>query len=149
MLKPIVFATFVLCAGCGETPEEKAARETRQINQEAERARSQRHEESMKKWYAENPDSEAARAMQSSSQPSSVGLTKDQIRVLRENHSGDDSSREHVFRAQINALGQRCDSVNRAIMGGPGEWTISCAPGYDYRLSYDEAGKPTRAQRAQ
>lgn len=78
-----------------------------------------------------------------------MGLTRDQIRVVRENHRGDDSSREHVFRAQIKALGQRCDSVDRAIMGGPGEWTISCAPGYDYRLSYDAAGKPTRAQRAQ
>lgn len=146
MLKRTVFlATVVFCAGCGETPEGKAARETRQMNQEAERARAQRHEESMKKWYAENPDSEAARA-----QPSlGPGLSSNHIRVLRENHRGDDSSREYIFKTQIKALGQRCDSVDSAIMGAPGEWEISCAPGYEYRISYDPSGKPVRAQRAQ
>jgi hypothetical protein len=139
MLKRTMFlVTMVLCAACGETPEEKAARA-------AEVARGQ---EDLAKWYAENPKTEVV-VPPRSSQQNSGGLTKEHIRVVRENRRGDDSSREYIFMRQIKALGQRCDSVESAIMGAPGDWTISCAPGYDYRLSYGEDGEPTRAQRAQ
>lgn len=103
--------------------------------QKAETERAERHKKSMEAYYKEHPTDDSK--------------GEDQIRVVRENHRGDDSSREYIFRAQIKALGERCDSVDRAIMGGPGEWEISCAPGYEYRLSYDANGKPTRAQRAQ
>lgn len=139
MLNRIIFlVTVALYAGCGETPEQKAARE-------ADLARGQ---EDLAKWYAENPKTEV-RVPPTVGTRSPSRLTEDQIRVLRENRRGDDSSREYIFKTQIKALGHRCDSVDSAIMGAPGEWEISCAPGYDYRLYYDAHGKPVRAQRAQ
>ena len=142
MLKQTLFLMAVmLCAGCGETTKQKSEREQR------EGAEAARGKEELAKWYVEHPKTVVTTVPPGSSQGTS--LSKDQVRVLRENRAGDDSSREYIFRAQIKALGQRCDSVDSAIMGEPGEWEISCAPGYEYRISYDENGTPTRAQRAQ
>lgn len=61
-------------------------------------------------------------------------------RVFTENHRGDDSARELIFKRALSKNGQRCDSVEKALMTSPGAWIVTCAPGYKYGFSFDKNG---------
>jgi hypothetical protein len=76
-----------------------------------------------------------------------VSKRRDTVRVLRQNISVDDHARAFIFQGALSHSGNRCDEVTTAIMGAPGVWTVNCAPGYVYRLSFDSEGEVTGAQR--
>jgi hypothetical protein len=85
-------------------------------------------------------------------QPRSPGLSpleREQalVRIVRENHSFDDSARQVLLKGALDERGQRCDSVTLALMTAPGRWSVECTPGRRYRVAFDEAGKAVSATR--
>lgn len=68
-------------------------------------------------------------------------------RLFLRNEPGGDWSRAVVFREALTRAGQRCDSVDRQIMQRPGEWLVSCAPGYRYRFTFGPRGELERSER--
>ena len=69
------------------------------------------------------------------------------VRLFRENHRLDDSARSFIFKSALKASGARCDSVESQLMGAAGVWTVRCAPGYQYRFTFDALGKLRSAER--
>jgi hypothetical protein len=68
-------------------------------------------------------------------------------RVWRENHRLDDGARKFMVSGMLRKAGERCDEIERMIMGAPGTWTVSCAPGYRYLFVFDEHGEYQSAMR--
>ena len=68
-------------------------------------------------------------------------------RLFLRNEPGGDWGRAVVFREALTRAGQRCDSVDRQIMQRPGEWLVSCAPGYRYRFTFGPRGELERSER--
>lgn len=68
-------------------------------------------------------------------------------RLFFENHAPDDLARGYIFKQVLKGAGQRCDSVQVAVMGDPGVWKVVCAPGYRYAFRFDSDGKVTSAVR--
>ena len=61
-------------------------------------------------------------------------------RLFLENNKGDDSARNYIFKATLSKGGERCDSVDSAVMRGAGTWIVTCSPGYTYRFRFDSKG---------
>ncbi len=68
-------------------------------------------------------------------------------RLFLRNEPGGDWGRAVVFREALTRGGQRCDNVDRQIMQRPGEWLVSCAPGYRYRFTFGPRGELERSER--
>jgi hypothetical protein len=81
-------------------------------------------------------------ARQTASRPagnSTFGLWfSDAHRILVENQAADDERRAVLFKGAISAMGERCDAVINALMQERGKWDVLCAPGYHYRLEFDQ-----------
>ncbi len=79
----------------------------------------------------------------------SPGTSEEQrVRMAYKDVPEDDAARALFFKAAITKAGQRCDEVTRALMGEPGNWTVTCAPGYAYAFQfYYDKGDQYRVSR--
>jgi len=93
---------------------------------------------------AEAKDAERRAADEERQERQAAESERNSIRITRENHRADDGAREMIFKASITSAGRRCDSVRKALMTAPGQWTIECAPGHRYKLAFDEHGNPVQ-----
>jgi len=71
----------------------------------------------------------------------------DRRRLFLEDRRWDDDARGSVFHKVLRSAGQRCDDVSRMLMGRPGVWRVTCAPGYVYTFRFDAKGELVSAQR--
>lgn len=53
----------------------------------------------------------------------------------------DDAARARALVELLERAGQRCDSVQSALMRERGTWLVGCAPGYRYRLEFGSVGQ--------
>lgn len=58
-----------------------------------------------------------------------------------------DHRRAAAFKRAIEKLGGRCDSVEKALMQRPGLWVARCAPGYNFRLTYNQVPEGVKVDR--
>ncbi len=59
-------------------------------------------------------------------------------RVILQDLQSDDATRAVLFAGMFTEAKWRCDYVTSALMASPGVWRIRCAPGYKYRLAFDD-----------
>ena len=68
-------------------------------------------------------------------------------RLFLEEHRADDSAREYIFRTTLRKSGERCDSVESALMSRTGVWTVRCPPGHVVVFTFDQMGDLKEARK--
>lgn len=70
----------------------------------------------------------------------SAAPSQDMKRLFLEEHRMDDSARTFIFQRALRKSGERCDSVEKALMSSPGAWQVHCSPGHVYGFVFDQQG---------
>jgi uncharacterized membrane protein len=73
--------------------------------------------------------------------PDAVSAAAAARRTVLENEPSDDAARAEAFKRVIKDSDGHCDRVDRAAMVSSGVWTVRCANGEVYRLTYTQKGK--------
>ncbi|MBN2371755.1 MAG: hypothetical protein JXO72_14830 [Vicinamibacteria bacterium] len=68
-------------------------------------------------------------------------------RLVLENNPLDHDARVAAFKQIVISAGEHCDGIEKPAMRSPGNWIVTCKPGYIYTFKFDAQGNLTEVKK--